>query len=79
MFLLGFPSYAIIANNLVRHYYGYYVHADLPWTHGKLGKIFVSPAMHRWHHAACLRSASSLTDVQVSPAPRAFYLRAGCP
>jgi sterol desaturase/sphingolipid hydroxylase (fatty acid hydroxylase superfamily) len=52
MFLLGFPSYAIIANNLVRHYYGYYVHADLPWTHGKLGKIFVSPAMHRWHHAA---------------------------
>lgn len=49
---LGFPAYAVVANNLVRHYYGYFVHADLPWTYGPLGKIFVSPAMHRWHHAA---------------------------
>ncbi|MGP9800009.1 sterol desaturase family protein [Rheinheimera sp. NSM] len=48
---LGFPVYAIIANNLVRHYYGYFIHADLPWTYGKWGLLFVSPAMHRWHHA----------------------------
>jgi sterol desaturase/sphingolipid hydroxylase (fatty acid hydroxylase superfamily) len=27
------------------------IHADLPWTYGRLGKVFVSPAMHRWHHA----------------------------
>lgn len=48
----GLPPYAIIANNIVRHYYGYVIHADLPWTYGWFGKIFVSPAMHRWHHAA---------------------------
>lgn len=54
--VLGLPPYAIIANNLVRHYYGYFIHADLPWTYGPLGKIFVSPAMHRWHHAADMRA-----------------------
>ena len=52
LLLLGLPAEAIVANNLVRHYYGYLIHADLPWTFGPLGKIFVSPAMHRWHHAA---------------------------
>jgi sterol desaturase/sphingolipid hydroxylase (fatty acid hydroxylase superfamily) len=51
LLLLGLPPYAIIANNLVRHYYGYFIHADLPWTYGAWGKIFVSPVMHRWHHA----------------------------
>ncbi len=49
---LGLPPFAIIANNIVRHYYGYLIHADLPWTYGWFGKVFVSPAMHRWHHAA---------------------------
>lgn len=49
---LSFPPEAVIANNLVRHYYGYLVHADLPWTYGPVGKFLVSPAMHRWHHAA---------------------------
>lgn len=52
LLLLGLPAEAVIANNLVRHYYGFLIHADLPWTYGPLGKIFVSPAMHRWHHAA---------------------------
>ncbi len=51
LLLLGFPPYAVIANGLVRHYYGYFIHADLPWTYGFLGRVFVSPAMHRWHHA----------------------------
>lgn len=50
--MLGFPTYAVIANGVIRHYYGYFIHADLPWTYGKFGRIFVSPAMHRWHHAA---------------------------
>lgn len=49
---LGFPPEAALANHLVRHYYGFFIHADLPWTYGRLGLIFVSPAMHRWHHAA---------------------------
>ena len=52
LILLGLPIEAVVANNLVRHYYGYFIHADLPWTYGPLAYIFVSPAMHRWHHAA---------------------------
>jgi sterol desaturase/sphingolipid hydroxylase (fatty acid hydroxylase superfamily) len=26
-------------------------HANIPWTFGPLGKVFVSPAYHRIHHA----------------------------
>jgi len=48
--LLGFPVWALVANNLVRHYYGLFIHMDLPWTYGPLGRVLVSPAMHRWHH-----------------------------
>ena len=51
LLVLGLPTWAVIANLVVRHYYGYFIHADLPWTYGRLGAIFVSPAMHRWHHA----------------------------
>ncbi len=51
LLILGFPPIAVLSNGLIRHYYGYFIHADLPWTFGPLGKIFVSPAMHRWHHA----------------------------
>jgi sterol desaturase/sphingolipid hydroxylase (fatty acid hydroxylase superfamily) len=50
--LLDFPIWALFANTYVRHYYGMFIHAGLPWTYGKLGRIFVSPAMHRWHHVA---------------------------
>jgi sterol desaturase/sphingolipid hydroxylase (fatty acid hydroxylase superfamily) len=49
--LLGFPTWALVANNLVRHYYGEFIHADLPWTYGRFQTVLVSPAMHRWHHA----------------------------
>ena len=47
---LGFPVWALAANALVRHYYGYLIHADVPWTLGKAGWLINSPAMHRWHH-----------------------------
>lgn len=56
LMLLGLPAWAVVANNLVRHYYGYLIHADLPWTYGPFGKLFVSPVMHRWHHAADARA-----------------------
>ena len=56
---LGLPAWAAVANGLVRHYYGYFIHADLPWTYGPLGKVFVSPAMHRWHHAKDYRYAGT--------------------
>jgi sterol desaturase/sphingolipid hydroxylase (fatty acid hydroxylase superfamily) len=48
--LLGFPPDALAANLLIRHYYGMFIHMDLPWTYGPLGRVLVSPAMHRWHH-----------------------------
>ncbi|GAM97626.1 possible sterol desaturase [alpha proteobacterium U9-1i] len=48
--LLGLPPWAVLANALTRHYYGMFIHMDLPWTFGPLGRVLVSPAMHRWHH-----------------------------
>lgn len=48
--LLGLPLWALMINNLTRHYYGLFIHMNLPWTYGPLGRVFVSPAMHRWHH-----------------------------
>lgn len=72
LLVLGLPPYAIIANNLVRHYYGYLIHADLPWTYGPLGKVFVSPAMHRWHHAADTRAFNTNYATVFSIFDRAF-------
>ena len=57
--VMGFPQWALLTNVLVRHYYGEFVHADLPWTYGPLGRIFVSPVMHRWHHARDVTGAGS--------------------
>ena len=48
---LGLPVWALAANAMVRHYYGYLIHADVPWTLGKAGWVINSPVMHRWHHA----------------------------
>ncbi len=56
---MGLPAWAVIANSLVRNYYGYFIHADLPWTYGKLGNVFVSPAMHQWHHAKDIKYAGT--------------------
>ncbi len=57
--LLGLPDWALVANELVRHYYGELIHADLPWTYGTFGRLLVSPAMHRWHHARDVTGAGS--------------------
>ena len=57
--LLGFPPEALAFNALVRHYYGFILHMDLPWTYGPLGRVFVSPVMHRWHHAQEARAFGS--------------------
>jgi len=51
LILLGFPAYALLVYTAVKHYYGFFIHADLPWRYGPLDKIFVSPVMHRWHHS----------------------------
>ena len=57
--LLGFPTWALVFNEIVRHYYGEFIHADFPWTYGPLGRVFVSPVMHRWHHARDVVGAGS--------------------
>ena len=51
MAMLGFPVWVITANAMIRHYYGHLLHADVPWTFGKIGEVINSPSMHRWHHA----------------------------
>lgn len=56
---IGFPGWAILLNGLVRQYYGMLIHADLPWTFGVFGRVFVSPAMHRWHHVLKGRGVGS--------------------
>src|SRR5262249_7017877 len=43
LILLGFPAYALLVNSAVKHYYGFFIHADLPWSYGRLDAIFVSP------------------------------------
>ena len=57
--LLGFPSWALVANHIVRHYYGEFIHFDVPWTYGPLRWVFVSPVMHQWHHARDVQGAGS--------------------
>lgn len=72
LIVLGLPPYAIIANFLVRHYYGFLIHADLPWTYGKASWVFVSPAMHRWHHSADKRYFQTNFATVFSVFDRAF-------
>jgi sterol desaturase/sphingolipid hydroxylase (fatty acid hydroxylase superfamily) len=55
-------------------------HANVRWTYGKLGRIFISPAYHRIHHSATgrldinLGTVFAIWDVlsrrAVFPAPR---------
>lgn len=52
LILMGIPPLGLVVNNMVRHYYGFFIHANLPWTYGWLSRVLVSPAMHRWHHSA---------------------------
>jgi sterol desaturase/sphingolipid hydroxylase (fatty acid hydroxylase superfamily) len=47
---LGLPFWAIMAAFILRSWWGYFVHADVPWTLGPLGKALISPAAHRLHH-----------------------------
>ncbi len=49
-FLLGLPFWAMAVAFLLRGWWGYFIHADVPWTLGPLGKVLMSPAAHRLHH-----------------------------
>ena len=57
--MVGFPEWALVLNVIVRHYYGEFIHADFPWTYGPVGRVMVSPAMHRWHHARDVEGSGS--------------------
>ncbi len=48
--LLGLPIWAILTAALLRAWWGYFIHADVPWTLGPVGKVMMSPAAHRLHH-----------------------------
>lgn len=50
LILLGFPAWAVVGSTLIRTWWGYFIHADLPWTLGPAGKWLMSPAAHRMHH-----------------------------
>lgn len=69
---LGFPPWALAANILVRHFYGYVIHTDAPWTYGKLGYVFNTPVMHRWHHARDIEGSGSNFATVFSVFDRAF-------
>lgn len=70
--ILGFPPWALVTNELVRHYYGEFIHADLPWMYGPLRNVFVSPVMHRWHHARDVTGSGSNFATVFSLFDRAF-------
>ncbi|PLK24880.1 sterol desaturase family protein [Porphyrobacter sp. TH134] len=47
---IGLPFWAIMAAFVLRSWWGYFVHADVPWTLGPVGRVLISPAAHRLHH-----------------------------
>lgn len=48
--ILGLPVWAIVAAAVLRAWWGYFIHADVPWTLGRFGAVLMSPAAHRLHH-----------------------------
>lgn len=48
--LLGLPVWAVMGAAVLRSWWGYFIHADVPWTLGAFGKVLISPAAHRLHH-----------------------------
>lgn len=50
LLLMGLPVWAIALCAVVRSGWGYFIHADVPWTLGPLGRWLISPAAHRLHH-----------------------------
>ncbi len=80
--LLGFPAEIMLANNLLRHYYGFWLHVDCRFSYGPLRHVFVSPAFHRWHHATAAATRNRNFAVIFSFIDRLFgtyYLPDGHP
>jgi sterol desaturase/sphingolipid hydroxylase (fatty acid hydroxylase superfamily) len=50
LLLVGLPLWSIALAAVIRSWWGFFIHADVPWTLGPLGKVLMSPAAHRLHH-----------------------------
>ncbi|MBX7540805.1 sterol desaturase family protein [Qipengyuania sphaerica] len=50
LLLLGIPEWIVGIAGTVRGIWGFFIHADVPWTLGIFGKVLISPAAHRLHH-----------------------------
>lgn len=48
--MLGVPLWAVAGAAVLRTWWGYFIHADVPWTLGIFGEVMMSPAAHRLHH-----------------------------
>jgi sterol desaturase/sphingolipid hydroxylase (fatty acid hydroxylase superfamily) len=72
MAALGLPAWAVSVTVMVRHFYGYFVHADLPWTFGKLAWVMNPPVAHRWHHARDVEGSGANFATVFSVFDRAF-------
>lgn len=57
LILAGVSPEMIGTQALLRRFYSLYTHANLSWSYGPLNRIFVSPAVHRWHHSTDARMA----------------------
>jgi sterol desaturase/sphingolipid hydroxylase (fatty acid hydroxylase superfamily) len=51
LLFIGFPLKAVMAANAVIGFSGVLTHANVSWTFGRFGRLFVSPVFHHWHHA----------------------------
>lgn len=76
--LMGFPEWALVINNLVRHYYGHFIHADLPWTYGKLPPYSSRPSCTAGTTCAKAKG-SAATSRRSSRSSTAPSERAMCP
>ena len=48
--VLGLPLGVIALATIFRTWWGFFIHADVDWTLGLFGLLFISPAAHRLHH-----------------------------
>ena len=63
LLFIGLPLKALVAANALVGFLAVITHANVPWTFGSLGRLFVSPVFHHWHHARVdERSAAPATS-----------------
>jgi sterol desaturase/sphingolipid hydroxylase (fatty acid hydroxylase superfamily) len=51
LLVVGLPVNALVAAHALIGFSAVVTHANVPWTFGPLGRLFVSPIFHHWHHA----------------------------